>query len=53
MAAPAAAASSAESAICSGVTGTLSERSVVAPAPVIAQVMKASLFIAQTLHVPR
>src|ERR1700743_3643793 len=44
--APARAASSAESAICSGVTGTLSLRAVVSPAPVTAQVMNASVFIA-------
>src|SRR3546814_16237006 len=42
MAAPAAAASMQESAIWRGVTGTLSERPVVSPAPVTAQVMKTS-----------
>ena len=41
-AAPARAASIAASAICSGVTGTRSLRPVVSPAPVTAQVMKAS-----------
>jgi hypothetical protein len=40
-AAPAAAASSAEAAIWSGVTGTLSLIPVESPEPVIAQVMKA------------
>src|SRR5260370_37195430 len=43
-AAPAAAASRADSAICCGVTGTRSLRPVVSPAPVRAQVMKASQF---------
>ena len=43
-AAPARAASIADSAICAGVTGTRSEREVVSPAPVIAQVMNASVF---------
>ena len=41
-AAPASAASIAASAIWRGVTGTLSERPVVSPTPVTAQVMKAS-----------
>ncbi len=41
-AAPARAASIAESAICSGVTGTCSLRPVVSPAPVTAQVMNTS-----------
>ena len=45
MAAPACAASSAESAICSGVTGTLSLTPVESPAPVTAQVMKADVLI--------
>src|SRR3546814_7931101 len=40
-AAPALAASTAEAAIWAGVTGTLSDRPVVSPAPVRAQVMKA------------
>src|SRR3954453_18915148 len=44
IAAPARAASIAESAICSGVTGTSSLRPVVSPAPVTAQVMNASQF---------
>ena len=43
-AAPACAASTAASAICGGVTGTSSDRSVVAPTPVTAQVMKTSVF---------
>src|SRR5215472_1282007 len=43
-AAPAAAASRAESAICSGVTGTSPLRPTVSPAPVSAHVMKASQF---------
>ena len=42
IAAPARAASIPASAICAGVTGTLSDRPVVSPAPVNAQVMKAS-----------
>ena len=41
-AAPARAASMPASAISAGVTGTLSERPVVSPAPVRAQVMKVS-----------
>ena len=44
MAAPACAAAIAASAICAGVTGTLSERETVSPEPVTAQVMKTSLF---------
>src|ERR687888_675485 len=44
IAAPACAASIAPSAICSGATGTSSERSVVAPTPVTGQVMKTSVF---------
>jgi hypothetical protein len=44
IAAPARAASSAASAIWGGVTGTSSERSVVAPTPVTGQVMKTSVF---------
>jgi hypothetical protein len=37
----------AESAICSGVTGTLSLAPVESPAPVSAQVMKADVLIAR------
>src|SRR6187200_15555 len=44
IAAPARAASSAASAISTVVTGTSSERSVVAPTPVTAHVMKTSVF---------
>ncbi len=44
-AAPARAASIADSAICSGVTGTCGLRDTVSPAPVIAHVMKASFSI--------
>ena len=44
IAAPAFAASTAASAISGGFTGTSSERSVVAPTPVTAQVMKTSVF---------
>ena len=44
-AAPAFAASIADSAICCGVTGTLSLLPVVSPAPVTAQVMKTSQFM--------
>ena len=43
-AAPARAASTAAAAISAGVTGTLSERPAVSPAPVTAQVMKTSRF---------
>ncbi len=43
-AAPASAASIAEVAICSGVTGTCGLRPTVSPAPVMAQVMKAFQF---------
>jgi hypothetical protein len=43
-AAPARAASMADSAICSGVTGTCVLLAVVSPAPVMAQVMKTSQF---------
>ena len=50
IAAPALAASSAASAIWAGVTGTSSDRSVVAPTPVTAQVMKTSLFTGPTLR---
>src|SRR5450755_1724870 len=47
MAAPAFAASIADSAISLGVTGTLADLLVVSPAPVTAQVMKTSQFIRQ------
>ena len=50
-AAPARAASTAASAIWSGVTGTLSERETVSPAPVTAQVMKTSRFVRER-HLP-
>src|SRR5262245_37893077 len=48
-AAPARAASMAESAICSGVTGTWTLRPVVSPAPVIAQVMNTSWITSRAL----
>src|SRR5581483_12395274 len=51
-AAPARAASSADSAICAGVTGTSSLRAVVAPAPVTAHVMKASVFTGRAILLP-
>jgi hypothetical protein len=44
MAAPAFALAIAAAAISAGVTGTLSERETVSPAPVTAQVTKTSLF---------
>ncbi len=44
IAAPARAASTADSAICAGVTGTCGLLPVVSPAPVTAQVMKTSQF---------
>ena len=47
IAAPARAASIAESAICAGVTGTCSLRPAVSPAPVTAQVTKTSQFMAR------
>src|ERR1700732_3687896 len=47
-AAPARAASRADDAICSGVTGTRSLRATVSPAPVTAHVMKASQFTRST-----
>ena len=49
MAAPARAASMAESAISAGVTGMAGCLSTVSPAPVIAQVMKAFQFIGSVL----
>src|SRR2546421_5540689 len=49
IAAPAAAASTAEAAICSAVTGTRSLLAVVSPTPVIAQVTKTSQFIECTI----
>src|SRR5260370_38707309 len=47
MAAPALAASIADSAICLGVIGTFADLPVVSPAPVTAQVMKTSQFMRQ------